>query len=362
MNGFRPSEIPILGDVNLPWYDPDWPWNLGRVARFDPPYSPIRSIGPERPILEIDFSKSSAVAMWAGRRDLMWEHCEPQQVLVKFENRWLVLSRHISEMEVVDFFKGDVDESNYASRSGLPYATYFDLGTEGYQSEFVYASSNGERCKLTVFNPRAEPFKTEWVSDKVKSMIAECDRCDIDCFTGDMAIVKVVQFLAAWGFVQSKHWPAITCRFPALDEFREYLIYLNELYPDGSHPLHGADDADAGGSACGDGLHACDRMLVWGGVSFPLTPNQSLVFRLLIDAYQGGGDVFNNDIEDALGGGELRDSFRRNHNGAKVYDSSWELIIGGKRKDSKRMIDPSVVRANPKKFSDPQRNPQRSPE
>lgn len=122
-------------------------------------------------------------------------------------------------------------------------------------------------------------------------------------------------------------------------------------------------DSDAGGSACTDGLHADNRMLVWGGVSFPLTTNQSIVFRLLIDAYQGGGgDVFKNDIEDELGGGALRDSFRRNHNGAKVYDPSWELIIPGNRKDSKRMIDPSVVRADPKKFSDPQRNPQRSPE
>lgn len=112
-----------------------------------------------------------------------------------------------------------------------------------------------------------------------------------------------------------------------------------------------------------DGLYSEGRMLVWGGVPFPLTTNQSMVFRLLVDAYQGGGggDVFNADIED-IGVRVLRDSFRRrNAEGKNEYDSSWYLIGTGSRKDSKRMIDPSVVRSNPNKFSDPQRNPQRAP-
>jgi hypothetical protein len=252
MNGFRPSEIPTIGEPSLPWFDPDWPWNLGRVAPFAPSYSSVLSVRPDysvmmglfdRPVIEIDFAKVSVVAMRTGCGGLLWEHCEPQQVLIRFENQWLVLVRHISEIEVHKFFDGKADASNeisWALRNELPSQTYVQLGAEGDRSERVIASTNYDgECKLVVFNPRSEPYRKEWFCDGVRKMIAKSDRFSVLCFKGDYAIRNAVDFLASWGFVQSKHWPTITRRFPELNEFNAYLIHQYQLYPDGSHPLHG---------------------------------------------------------------------------------------------------------------------------
>jgi hypothetical protein len=252
MSGFSPAEIPILGDQSLPWFDPDWPWNLGRVAPFAPSYSSVLSVRPDysvmmglfdRPVIEVDFSKVSAVAMRTGCGELLWEHCEPQQVLIRFENQWLVLVRHISEIEVHKFFDGKADgpnEISWALRNELPCQTYVQLGAEGDRSERVIASTNYDgECKLVVFNPRSEPYKKEWFCDGVRKMIAKSDRFSVHCFKGDYAIRNAVDFLASWGFVQSKHWPTITSQFPELNEFNAYLIHECQLYPDGSHPLHG---------------------------------------------------------------------------------------------------------------------------
>jgi len=251
MSGFSPAEIPILGDQSLPWFDPDWPWNLGRVAPFAPSYSSVLSVRPDysvmmglfdRPVIEIDFSKVSAVAMRTGCGGLLWEHCEPQQVLIRFENQWLVLVRHISEIEVHKFFDGKADalnEISWALRNELPCQTYVQLGAEGDRSERVSGYTNYEDCHVVVFNPRSEPYRKEWFSDGVRKMITESDRFSVHCFKGDYAIRNAVDFLASWGFVQSKQWPTITSRFPEFNEFNAYLIHQYQLYPDGSHPLHG---------------------------------------------------------------------------------------------------------------------------
>lgn len=109
----------------------------------------------------------------------------------------------------------------------------------------------------------------------------------------------------------------------------------------------------------GDGLFQDDRILVWGGVTFALTTNQSIAFRLLVDAYPN--DVTNGTFEDR-GIGNFRDSFRRNNPAGKKENYPCRGVIAiGSVKDSKRLIDPSIVRSDPKKFSDPQHNPQRSP-
>jgi hypothetical protein len=374
MSGFRPSEIPTIGETSLPWFDPDWPWNLGRVARFAPSYSPVLSVRPDfpvmmrlfdRPIIEIDFSKVSAVAMRTGFSGLLWEDCEPQQVMIKSENQWLVLVRHISEIEVHKFFDGKAGESNeitWALRNELPCQSYVQLGTEGDRSERVIASTDDEECHLIVFNPRSEPYKKQWFSDGVRKMIAGSDRFSVHCFKGDYAVGNAVDILASWGFVQSKHWPTITSRFPELNEFNAYLIHQHQLYPDGSHPLHKARTKapqQAENRADEDGLFDKDRRLIWGGIQFMLTTNQALAFRLLVDAYPG--DVMHDTFEDK-GIRVLRDSFRfTNAQGKKQNYPCWDLIVGGSVKDSKRLIDPSIVRSNPKKFSDPQHNPQDSP-
>ena len=108
-----------------------------------------------------------------------------------------------------------------------------------------------------------------------------------------------------------------------------------------------------------DGLFDEGRRLIWGGIQFTLTTNQALVFRLLVDAYPG--DVLHDTFEDK-GVRVLRDSFRfKNAQGKKQNYPCWDLIVGGSVKDSKRLIDPSIVRSNPKKFSNPQHNPQDSP-
>ncbi len=111
-----------------------------------------------------------------------------------------------------------------------------------------------------------------------------------------------------------------------------------------------------------DGLFDDDRRLIWGGVRYTLTTNQAIVFRLLVDAYPG--DVTHGSFGDK-GIGDLRDSFRFNNTERKkrgtAYYLSWHLIVSGSIKDSKRLIDPSIVRSDPKKFSDPQHNPQQSP-
>lgn len=112
----------------------------------------------------------------------------------------------------------------------------------------------------------------------------------------------------------------------------------------------------------GDGLFENDRILVWGGVRFTLTTNQAVIFRLLVDAYPG--DVTHGSFEDKRIR-VFRDSFRfsskeRKKRGGDYYPC-WGVIADGSVKDSKRLIDPSIVRSDPKKFSDPQHNPQRSP-
>jgi hypothetical protein len=121
-----------------------------------------------------------------------------------------------------------------------------------------------------------------------------------------------------------------------------------------------AADDRADDRADEDGLFDEDRRLIWGGVQFMLTTNQAMVFRLLVDAYPH--EVLKSTIEEKLGDGELRDSFRRKDSqGKNRPDPCWGLIVPGSRKDSKRLIAPEEVASNPKKFSDPQDNPQCSP-
>lgn len=289
MSGFSPAEIPILGDKSLPWFDPDWPWNLGRVASFLPCYSPVLSVRPDysvmmelfdRPIIEIDFSKVSAVAMRTGCSGLLWEHCEPQQVLVKLENQWLVLIRHISEIEVQKFFCGKPDASNeiaWALRNELPCQTGVQLGTQGDRSERVFASTNYDgECNLLVFNPRSEPYKKEWFSVGVSKMIADSKGFSVHCFKGDYAIGRAVDILASWGFVQSKYWPTITRQFPELNELQDYLIYLDCLYPDGSHPLHGIISNALKQSGGADDV---DEF----GLGGPLTENDRCIIQAMFD-------------------------------------------------------------------------------
>ena len=113
----------------------------------------------------------------------------------------------------------------------------------------------------------------------------------------------------------------------------------------------------------GDGLLQDDRILVWGGVRFTLTTNQAVVFRLLVNAYPG--DVTHGAFEDK-GIRILRDSFRFNNaRGKKEYYPCWGVIADGSAKDSKRLIDPSIVRSDQKRFQVPNIipiDPQGSPE
>lgn len=257
MSGFSPAEIPILGDKSLPWFDPDWPWNLGRVASFIPCYSMNLNTNPslirylkkkdQRPILEIDFSRVTAVAMWAGSKAIIWDDCEPQQILVRIENQWLVLLRHISEMEVQEYFNGDIEKSDCFVREGLPYPSYVHLGLDEDRSK------QGKSPK-------------------------------------DYAVRNAVNELAHRGFVQSKYWPTITGHFPEFDELRDYLISQGYLYPDGSHPLHGETSKVSKQSSIvrnGDGIDSIKRTMTWGGKVYTNIPARAIkVLTLLLDRYK----------------------------------------------------------------------------
>ena len=237
MAGFLPSEIPIRGDQSLPWFDPNWPWYLERLSRFA-----LNSIFTYDPI-DIDFSKVSAVAMWAGRREIHWEHCEPQQILVKHENTWLILMRHITEMELLRYFDNDIEQVNSIGQYRWPTQRYVSVGMQGEKSEFVRASNRqndkGEyECEVVVFNSRDETTQAERVSQGIKTMIDGAENTVWRFFNGDYSVAIAAEILANWGFVQSEHWPTIVSRFPEFAEASDYLIYLNILYPDGSHPLH----------------------------------------------------------------------------------------------------------------------------
>lgn len=309
MSGFSPAEIPILGDKSLPWFDPDWPWNLGRVASFLPCYSTNLNTNPEllrwlmkenpRPIVKIDFSKVSAVAMWAGSKAIIWDDCEPQQILVRFENQWLVLLRHFSEIEVLDYFGGDVEARNQSVRGGLPYPSYVHLGPVGDRSERVISSTDCDECKLIVFNPVAEPFDPGGVSRGVKNLIEQSERVSVKCFAGDNSAKNVVHELAERGFVQSKYWPKITSQFPELNELQDYLIFLDYLYPNGSHPLHGKTFEVAKQSSGADNradengaIDAVARSMIWGGEQFNDIPARGIkVLDLLLKAYRDGNRV-----------------------------------------------------------------------
>lgn len=237
MAGFLPSEIPIRGDQSLPWFDPSWPWCLERLSRFA-----LNSIFTKDPI-DIDFSIVSAVAMWTGRREIQWEHCEPQQILVKHENTWLILMRHITEMELLRIFDNDIEQVNRIGQDGWPSQRYAVVGMQGGNSELVRASNRqndkGEiECEVVVFNSQDEATQAKRVSKRIKSMIKEAGKTVWRYFNCDYSVAKAAEILASWGFVQSEHWPTIVSRFPEFAEASEYLIYLNLLYPDGSHPLH----------------------------------------------------------------------------------------------------------------------------
>lgn len=237
MAGFLPSEIPIRGDQSLPWFDPSWPWCLERLSRFA-----LNSIFTKDPI-DIDFSKVSAVAMWTGRREIQWEHCEPQQILVKHENTWLILMRHITEMELLRIFDNDIEQVNRIGQDGWPSQRYAVVGMQGDNSELVRASNRQDDkgeidCEVVVFNSRDETTQAERVSHGIKTMIDGAENTVWRFFNGDYSVAIAAEILASWGFVQSEHWPTIVSRFPEFAEASEYLIYLNVLYPDGSHPLH----------------------------------------------------------------------------------------------------------------------------
>ncbi len=142
-----------------------------------------------------------------------------------------------------------------------------------------------------------------------------------------------------------------------VDELRGIIFDLKSIKNLESN-VNSIQCADDGNRDDGDGLFENDRILVWGGVRFSLTPNQTLAFQLLVRAFPG--DVTLGAFEEK-GLGVFRDSFRFNRQGKKKYYPCWGLITDGSVKDSKRLIDPGIVRSDPKKFSDPQHNPQESP-
>lgn len=282
MSGFSPDEISILGEKSPPWFDPDWPWNLGRVARFCPYIENPLLTTPNKfpyPIIEIDFSKGEAVAMWGGCKMEHWEpgHPKPQQILVRYERQWLVLVRicfEISEKKAVYYSGGDWDKTNKAKKFDKVLYQYAILGAEGDRSERVFASTDGQECKVIVFNPAVEPFDIETLSDEVRNLVQQSDRFSVKCFAGECAVKNAVDHLAYWGFVQSKYWPAITSRFPELNELQDYLISLDYLYPDGSHPLHGKTSnvlKQSSGSDDADGL----------GLGGPLSNNDRSILQFM---------------------------------------------------------------------------------
>jgi hypothetical protein len=167
-----------------------------------------------------------------------------------------------------------------------------------------------------------------------------------------------------WTNIQSKQAPdemAVwnECAFQLLTGCANGLGRLIEII---EHEMAADNQADSDDTDDGDGLFENDRILVWGGVRFTLSTNQAIVFRLLVDAYPG--DVTHGAFEDKQIR-VLRDSFRFNAKERKKrgydYDLCWGLIADGSAKDSKRLIDPRIVRSDPEKFSGPRHNPQRPP-
>jgi hypothetical protein len=191
------------------------------------------------------------------------------------------------------------------------------------------------------------------------------EHLDQDIF-GCVWIVQggLIEQSEVWTGIQSKQAPdemAVwnKCGFQLLTGCANGLGRLIEII---EREMAADNQADSDDTDDGDGLFENDRILVWGGVRFTLTTNQAIVFRLLVEAYPG--DVAHGSFGDK-GIGDLRDSFRFNNTERKkrgtAYHPCWHLIVSGSVKDSKRLIDPSIVRSDPKKFSDPQHNPQQSP-
>jgi hypothetical protein len=178
-------------------------------------------------------------------------------------------------MEVLENFNGDLKNSDCFVHEGLPYPNYVHLGFVGDRSERVIASTNcDDECKLIVFNPLAEPFDIDGVSNQVKNMIEQSGRVSVKCFSGDNSAKNAVDELAEWGFVQSKYWPTITRQFPELCELQDYLIHLDYLYPDGSHPLHGKTSnvlKQSGGADEADGF----------GLDGPLSNNDRCILQFM---------------------------------------------------------------------------------
>jgi hypothetical protein len=177
------------------------------------------------------------------------------------------------------------------------------------------------------------------------------------CFSSGLIYQPVIAVDPEIASDSGKLW--IVHKFELLDRCARGCEMIAEIV---EREMAADNQADSDDTDDGDGLFGNDRILVWGGVRFTLSTNQAIVFRLLVDAYPG--DVTHGAFEDKQIR-VLRDSFRFNAKERKKrgydYYLCWGLIADGSAKDSKRLIDPRIVRSDPEKFSGPRHNPQRPP-
>jgi hypothetical protein len=189
------SGVPLLGNVDCPWFDPNWPF----VGNLDRRWASGSVIHPE--LTRLSLSEVMPVAMFAGWMAPNWKvdgHAIPQQMLGTVGDQWLILIGCLPN----DSFRPDAPVGWINSEERM-----LDCGTEGHEETL-----SGYWCEGD------EKFEYQ--------------------FFGDTALAIACDWLAEYGFVQSKYWPVLVQKNPQLRKMVQYLVAQRVLFPDGTHPSH----------------------------------------------------------------------------------------------------------------------------
>ena len=195
-------EIPYLGDHGLAWFDKEWPFQ-GDEIRLQ-----VTSTWSPDGFLSLNTKSLSAVAGFAGNAANLRavRSVIPQLLLTKQDDRWLLLTRHITTGE----FMTSVPEV---------------LEPQDYENNRVL---RGACVEIIVGEPETKDSRLTWDDGNgvERGLVLH----------GDATLRRVFCGLAHWGFLQSAHLLSILERFPmfvnvidpsGLSKLKEYLLGIN---------------------------------------------------------------------------------------------------------------------------------------
>lgn len=207
MSSFNQNElskfnIVWLGDTTVPWFDRHWPFNGPRMQEY---YGELIDIQELEPIVGVAGTTIGVVFPHSTAEN--WEEMLAQKILAKHKGEWVVLRKQAKTCDV------------YKKVPGLE--DYLDL-----DSEFIGPRSMETLGREGTIGKRAITWRDAAFVEHVLA------------FHGDDTLRKVVDVLAEWGFVTSKHWLKLLEKHPSLGGLIPYLIEKQVLFSNGTHPSH----------------------------------------------------------------------------------------------------------------------------